>query len=130
MRPALLLVDLQNDFLERPNLTPAPESLIDAVAALLEGARAAGVPIIHVHTVVAADGHDRMPHWKRRDVRACVRGTDGVRPPPALAPRDGETVVEKRFFSAFGVADTDTALRAAGADAVIVAGVYLHGCVR
>ena len=50
MRPALLLVDLQNDFLEAPALEPAATVLVEGVRRLLSGARAIGLPVIHVVT--------------------------------------------------------------------------------
>jgi acyl-CoA reductase-like NAD-dependent aldehyde dehydrogenase/nicotinamidase-related amidase len=130
MTPALVLVDVQNDFLERPDLAPPRETLVAAAARLLAGARERGVPVVHVHTLVRSDGGDAMPHWARRGVRACRRGTAGALPPAELAPRAGEAVVEKRFYSPFGVPAMDEALRALGADTLIVAGLYLHGCVR
>ena len=69
-----------------------------------------------------------MPHWKTLGVLRCVRGTPGHSPPPELAPRTGEPVVSKTFFSAFSTPELAAAL--AGADTLLVAGVHLHGCVR
>jgi acyl-CoA reductase-like NAD-dependent aldehyde dehydrogenase/nicotinamidase-related amidase len=130
MKPALVLVDAQEDFLARPGLTPAPASLVDALATLLARARAAAVPIVHVQTVVEPDGENRMPHWTRRGLDACVRGTPGVLAPPSLRPHPGEIVVEKCFFSGFAVPAMDEWLRARAVDTLIVAGLHLHGCVR
>lgn len=130
MRAALVLVDLQGDFLARPTLVPPPAVITNAVAALLAGCRARGVPVMHVQTVIRRDGSDRMPHWKATDHWECVEGTPGALPPPALAPLPGEAVVRKPRFSGFGNPALQAALDAAGADTVIVAGIYLHGCVR
>ena len=130
MKPALLLVDLQNDFLEREGLTPRPSRIIERAAELLEGCRELGVPIVHVHTLVRPDGSDRIPHWKRRGTCICVEGTPGSLAPESLRPLGGESVCLKRFFSAFGCETLDETLRDAGIDSLIVAGLYLHGCVR
>jgi acyl-CoA reductase-like NAD-dependent aldehyde dehydrogenase/nicotinamidase-related amidase len=127
---ALLLVDLQNDFLARPGLIPDREFLCARAAALLDGMRRRGSPVVHAHTVIRADGSDCMPHWKRRGVRECVEGTRGALPPPALASVAGELVLRKRYFSAFGDARLDPWLRERGVNRLIVAGVYLHSCVR
>ncbi|HVN83343.1 MAG TPA: aldehyde dehydrogenase family protein [Candidatus Binatia bacterium] len=127
---ALLLVDLQNDFLARPALTPSADALCQRATTLLRAARRHALPIAHAHTVTRADGADRMPHWQRRGVMECVEGTRGVLPPAALAPVDGELVLRKRFFSAFGDPRLDPWLREHGVRRLIVAGVYLHGCVR
>jgi acyl-CoA reductase-like NAD-dependent aldehyde dehydrogenase/nicotinamidase-related amidase len=130
MRPALLLVDLQADFLSAPGLEPAAGDVVRGAARLLEAARSDGVPVIHVVTSVAPDGNDRMPHWKALGVWRCVRGTPGHAPPPELAPHGGEAVVAKTYFSAFASRDLDHALAAVRADALVIAGVHLHGCVR
>jgi len=133
MRPALVLVDLQNDFLDAPGLEPCRSEVIRRAAALLEAARAAGVPVVHCATAVDTERDGRMPHWKAANRWSCVRGTRGHAAPAELSPRAGEPVVEKAFFSAFASSRPgalDAALSAAGADAVVLAGVHLHGCVR
>lgn len=130
MRPLLLLVDLQNDFLGTPGLEPSGTEVVRRAACLLAGARARGVPVVHAVTSVDAAADDRMPHWKTLGRRLCVRGTRGHASPPEVAPAGGEAVVSKTFFSAFSSAGLGPALAAAGPDTLIVAGVHLHGCVR
>jgi len=129
-RVALLLVDVQQDFFDRPPLSPPAVDLIGRLTALLDGARARGWPVLHVRTRIATDGSDRMPHWQRRGIRACVAGSRGYAPPAALAERPGEPVLHKRFFSAFGCAELDARLRGLRVRSLIVAGLYTHGCIR
>ena len=129
-RTAFLLVDLQNDFLERPGVVPPADALCARVAVLLAAARRRSMPIAHVQTLTRADGSDAMPHWRRLGRSACVEGTRGALPPPALTPADGELVVRKRFFSAFADPRLDAWLRERQVGRLLVAGVYLHGCVR
>lgn len=130
MKPALLLVDLQHDFLARPGLQPDAARLVARVETLLAGCRALGLPVIHAQTRVRADGADRMPHWIRAGYSACVEGTAGAMPPSALTPRTDEPVFVKRFFSAFEDPRLARHLDAEGIDTVVIAGLYLHGCVR
>ena len=130
MRPALLLVDVQNDFLKRTGLVPPAEAVVRHTEHLLSGCRRLALPVMHVHTVVRADGRDRMPHWKDQGIWECVEGTPGCRPPERLAPRLDEPVFRKHFYSAFGVDDLLTGLKELAVDHLIVAGLYLHGCVR
>ena len=129
-RTALVLIDLQRDYLGRPGLVPDVETLCGRVASLLAGARRRGLPVVHVRTLVRADGSDRMPHWKRQDVLQCVEGTAGAEPPAALASVDGELVARKRFFNAFGDPRLEPWLRERHVDRLILAGVYTHACVR
>jgi alpha-ketoglutaric semialdehyde dehydrogenase len=127
---ALLLVDLQRDFLERPALTPGAEAVCARAAALLEGFRTRRLPVAHAHTLTRPDGSDRMPHWKRLGLRACVEGSRGAAPPPALAPREGELLCRKQYYSAFADPRLDPWLRERGVARVVLAGLYLHACVR
>lgn len=130
MTAALLLIDLQHDFLRRPGLQPTADDLVARAAELLTTCRAHGIPVIHARTRTARDGADRMPHWIAAGTRSCVEGEPGEAPPAALSERAGETVVRKRFFSAFEDPALDAALQAARVDELIIAGIYLHGCVR
>lgn len=130
MKPALLLIDLQFDFLARQGLIPAPDKLVSQVSRLLKGCRDLQIPVIHIHTQIRQDGSDRMPHWKQNNIWNCVEGTAGVLAPEPLRPGNDELLFTKQFFSAFGSASLDAALREHGADTVIVAGLYLHGCIR
>lgn len=130
MKPALLLVDIQSDFLEREGLVPRPDVLIRQVARLVDGCRALNIPVLHVHTQVRSDGSDRMPHWKRADTYLCVEGTAGVLPPETLRPAADERRFTKRFYSAFGEPSLAAALNELGIDTLVIAGIYLHGCVR
>lgn len=127
---SLLLVDLQRDFLERPGLHPEAGTLCRRIGRLLAAARRVGLPIAHAQTVAASDGSDRMPHWQGNGVWQCIDGTDGALPPLGLEPLPGELVLRKRFFSAFGDARLEPWLRENGTERLLVAGIYLHGCVR
>ncbi len=129
MRPALLLVDLQNDFLRAEGLEPPAGEVVARAAALLRAFRARGAPVFHACTTVGEGGR-AMPHWERAGLRACVEGTEGHRVPLPVAPVPGERVFHKTFFSAFGVPALEESARAAGIDTIVVAGVHLHGCVR
>jgi nicotinamidase-related amidase len=130
MKPALLLVDLQRDFLERPGLTPSSDQLVAQCASLVEGCRVLNIPVAHVRTVIHRRLDNRMPHWKRNGYWACVSGTPGCDPPAPLLPLGEERVFEKSYYSAFGNPLLERVLREMGADTLILAGVYLHSCVR
>ena len=130
MRPALILIDLQRDYLDRPGLVPGERELLRGVAALLEGCRGAGVPVFHAVTLVRADGANRMPHWKEAGTWACREGTPGALAPAAVAPGEGEPVFAKDFYSAFDSPGLEAALAAGAVDTLILAGIYTHACVR
>jgi nicotinamidase-related amidase len=130
MKPLLLLIDLQNDFLAAEGLEPSREEVVRRAADLLDGFRAVEAPVVHVWTTVSRAEDRRMPHWKREGRWICEEGTPGHAPPPELRPRPGETVVHKTGFSAFVAPELDALLRAKAVDLVAVAGVHGHACVR
>jgi alpha-ketoglutaric semialdehyde dehydrogenase len=130
MKPALLLIDFQNDYLTRPNLQPAAGKIVQLAARLLNACRKRSIPIIHVRTAVHRNPDDRMSHWKTAGRWMCEPDTPGYTPPKSLAPVSGETVVEKQFFSGFGKSELSSALRASGCDTLLMAGLQLHACVR
>jgi len=130
MNAVLLLVDLQNDFLRDGQLEPHCESVVAGAAHLLEGFRRANKPVIHVRTTINANAGNPMPHWKRSGRIACLQGSDGHRFPATLQPSEGESVIDKTFFSGFSSEELDSILRRMQPEVVVIAGVHLHGCVR
>ncbi len=130
MKPALVLIDFQNDFLAAPNLQPAAGQVMDQAAALLAACRAGGIPVIHVWTTVQRQPDNRMPHWKAAGLWMCEKGTPGHEVPPSLRPASGETIIHKQFFSGFANGELDRILRQQKCDTLLLAGVHLHGCVR
>jgi acyl-CoA reductase-like NAD-dependent aldehyde dehydrogenase/nicotinamidase-related amidase len=130
LKPLLLLVDLQRDYLEAPDLDPPAAAIIRRAKDLLEGARTRGLDVVHVWTTVSREHDDRMPHWKREGRWLCVEGTSGHEPPPGLEALEGEPVIHKTFFSPFAAAPLGELLGERETDLLIVCGVHLHGCVR
>ncbi|MGH7243093.1 MAG: aldehyde dehydrogenase family protein [Phycisphaerales bacterium] len=130
MKPALVLIDFQRDYLKATGLEPAAGQVVGAAARLLQACRSANVPIIHVLTTVHRETDDRMPHWREAGLWRCVNGTEGHESPSVLAPIAGETVIHKQFFSGFGSAELLQKLQALGCDTLILAGVHLHACIR
>jgi acyl-CoA reductase-like NAD-dependent aldehyde dehydrogenase/nicotinamidase-related amidase len=130
MKPALLLVDLQGDFLDSTGLQPAPECIVSQTAALLRGCRQKKIPVIHVWTTIHRADDRRMPHWKATNRWHCVLGTPGHETPAQLQPSDNETVVNKSGFNGFADGRLDAALQKINCETVIIAGIQLHTCVR
>jgi nicotinamidase-related amidase len=133
VKPALLLIDLQNDFLAAQGLEPAAGNIIENAARVLEHARSMAIPVIHVWTSVNPPNQQpdtRMPHWKHAEKWSCVVGTNGHETPPTLRALPQEVVVHKQFFSAFESGALDDVLKSRGIVTLILAGVHEHGCIR
>ena len=60
---ALVLVDLQHDFLDRPGLEPAAAAVVESARRWLEAFRSAGRPIAHVHTAWHRHDDQRLTRW-------------------------------------------------------------------
>ncbi len=129
MKSALLLIDLQQDFLASELDGPAP-LLVTRAAELLRACRKRKLPIIHVWTTVDREKNIRLPHWRAQNRWLCVAGTPGHQTPEPLRPLAGESIVHKTGFNAFASGELDQILRAAGCDSLILCGVHLHACVR
>jgi len=131
MKPVLLLVDLQADFLASAGLQPAPEAIVHPAAELLQNCRRRlKIPVIHIWTTLDRKTDGRLPHWKKNRLWQCVAGTPGHQTPAALQPQKTETVIHKTGFNGFAGGALDAALIKLKADTLIVAGVHLHTCVR
>jgi alpha-ketoglutaric semialdehyde dehydrogenase len=127
---ALLLVDLQRDYLELPGLEPSAQAIVARAQALLEGFRARGLPVIHVWTTVSREDDQRMRHWRRRDLWRCEEGTPGHRAALGLEPDEQEPIVHKAGFDAFAGGALDRLLDELHVERLLIAGMHLHACVR
>jgi acyl-CoA reductase-like NAD-dependent aldehyde dehydrogenase len=130
MKPLLILVDLQYDFLKSPDLDPPAQVVVQGAATLLARCRERGMPVAHVWTTVSREPDNRMPHWKQANIWRCEEGTPGHQPPAPLAPLEGEPVFHKTGLSAFDPPTLTDLARRLAIDTAIVAGVKTHACVR
>lgn len=130
MKAALMLLDLQRDFLAAEGLQPAAPAVVDSAARLLATARSRAIPVVHVWLTVQRHPDTRMRHWQAHGTWKCVAGTDGHLPPDELRPLAHEEIVHKTHYSAFEDSRLDNVLRAIGARHLVIAGVHLHACVR
>jgi len=148
-RAALVLIDMQRDFLEPggfgetlgndvSRLAPA----VDGCRRALELARTAGVLVIHTREGHRPDLADAPPAKVARGAparrigdagpmgRILVRGEAGHDIVPVLAPLAREPVIDKPGKGAFYQTDLDLVLRNRGVDTLLVGGVTTEVCVH
>lgn len=114
----LVLIDFQNTYRTGVMALPDADRALDAAARLLDRARAAGTPVVHV----VNDGGEGSPY----DIHAEIGRIDG-----RVAPRDGEPVVVKGFPDSFHETDlTDVLDRSGAGPDLILAGFMTHMCVQ
>lgn len=114
---ALILVDAQNTYREGVMALDGVEAALQRCAELLERARRANVPVIHIQ-------HDSGPGTPY-DIRARIGAIADE-----VAPRPGETVVVKNFPNSFVGTDLDAQLKALDRRRLVVAGFMTHMCIN
>lgn len=129
MKTALLLIDLQHDFLRSSQLQPPRAALISAATDLLTVFRKTGSPVVHVWTTIE-HADQAMPHWQQGGSLICLQGSDGHATPAELQPAPGEWIHHKRGFSGFADGQLAQQLRSLEVKQLVVAGVHLRACVR
>jgi maleamate amidohydrolase len=134
-RPALLVVDMQYDFVDPDSpstCAPMAQERLPDVRRLLDGAREARVPVFFSQGLVAPNLADvgLWKSWAHRTGRCQIEGTRGAEIVAELAPRPDEHVVRKRRPSAFFGTDLDVFLRGRHVDTLLLAGSSMSGCVR
>jgi nicotinamidase-related amidase len=112
---ALMVIDVQQAMFGAMQPYRGDE-VVAAIVGLQARARAAGAPVFFIQ-------HDGGPG------DAFDRNGAGFAIHPAVAPRDGEPVIVKRFNSGFYRTDLDARLKAAGIDALALCGLQTEYCV-
>ena len=134
MRPALLLIDMQNDFVRdgKPLRVAGAEAILPRARSLLDLFRERRLPVVHVLRVHRPDGSDveimRQEIFRRTPF--AVEGTEGAEVISELAPKRDEFTIRKTRMSAFLSTDLDLLLRSIGVDTVVVAGIQTPNCIR
>jgi nicotinamidase-related amidase len=111
----LLIIDAQREYTDGLLPLPGVNEAIGALATLLEKARKAGTPVVHVR-------HQS----KGKAFNPSSTGYEIVAP---LTPRAGETIIDKGLPNAFAGTDLAKHLAASGRKNLIVGGFMTHMCV-
>jgi nicotinamidase-related amidase len=148
-RTALVVIDMQRDFLEPGgfgetlgNDVSLLQAAVGPCAAALTAARAAGMLVIHTREGHRPDLSDAPPAKISRGApskrigdpgpmgRILVRGEPGHDIVPELAPLPGEVVLDKPGKGAFFATDLGQILQNAGVQTLVVCGVTTEVCVH
>lgn len=117
--PALLLIDIQNDYFPGGKMElRGAEAAARQAAKVLQCFRDRGLPIVHIaHEAVQADATFFLP------------GTEGQKIHPLVHPRTGEPVVTKNFPNGFLGTPLLEILRRQAVNRLMVVGMMTHMCV-
>ena len=129
-RSALIVIDVLNEFFERPPLSERREAVARNINQLVRLFREHHHPIIWVRQEFRPDLSDAFLDMRKTGVRVTIEGTEGARILGELDQRPADTVIVKRRYSAFFDTPLDDILRAARPDVLVIGGVNTHACVR
>ena len=124
--PAILVVDMLNDFVTGALTCDRAKAIVPATAELLDAARKAGVPVIFCNDAHIAGIDRELKIWGDH----AIAGTKGAEVIPELKLSDKDYVVPKRRYSGFFQTDLDILLRELGVQTVVMTGLHAHMCVR
>jgi nicotinamidase-related amidase len=113
----LVMIDCQNTYTEGVMALEGVSEALDEAAKLLDRARAAGVPIVHIQH----DEGEGTPYDIRSEIGQIV---------DRVAPQGDEPVIVKGFPNSFVQTDLDERLRGGSAHNLILAGFMTHMCVN
>lgn len=149
-RTALVLIDMQRDFLDPDGYLAAMgydlagvRAAVPQAARLLAAARRAGLMIVHTRQGYRPDLADLPPHRAALVAsgqlavgnpgplgRVLIRGEPGFAIVDAVAPAAGEPIIDKTANSAFSGTDLEAVLHVRGIRCLIVAGITTDVCVH
>ena len=146
---ALVVIDMQRDFIEPGgfgaslgNDVSLLQAIIPTTRRLIDGFRAAGLPVIHTRECHRPDLSDLPPAKRDRGApslrigdpgpmgRILIAGEPGADIIPDLAPLPGELVIDKPGKGAFHATELGTHLQRHGLKQLVFAGVTTEVCVQ
>jgi nicotinamidase-related amidase len=113
----LVMIDFQNTYTRGPLELDGVVTAIEEGAVLLDRARSAGIPVIHIQH----DAGEGTAYDVRAEIGAIV---------DAVAPRQGETVIVKNYPNSFFDTELNERLTADGSHDLVLAGFMTHMCVN
>ncbi len=125
-RPAILVVDMLNDFVTGALACDRGKAIVPATAKLLDAARKADVPVIFCNDAHLPKIDRELEIWGEH----AMAGTPGAEVIPELKVSEKDFIVPKRRYSGFFQTDLDILLKELGVKTVIMTGLHTHMCVR
>ena len=125
-KPAILVVDMLNDFVYGALTCDRGKAIVPATARLLDAAREAGVPVIFCNDAHLRGIDRELTIWGDH----AIAGTPGAEVIPELNLSECDYVVPKRRYSGFFQTDLDILLKELGVKTVVMTGLHAHMCVR
>ena len=125
-KPAILVVDMLNDFVTGAIGCDRARAIVPATARLLDAAREKGVPVVFCNDAHRPGIDRELQIWGDH----AIVGTPGAEVIPELPIHKEDFVVPKRRYSGFFQTDLDILLKELGVKTVVICGLHTHMCCR
>jgi len=130
MKPAIMLIDVLEDFFREGRLKEDRSTLVKNINALTSVGRAHHIPIIWVRQAFKADLSDAFLGMRKTHTSVTIENTKGSQLLTELEKAPADFEVMKKRYSAFFRTHLDDLLQTLGTDTLIIGGVNTHACVR
>jgi len=128
-RPVLIVIDMLRDFLDTWDPSRR-RGLVDATNELAATMRRLSLPVIWVRQEFEPDLRDAFPEMRAKNIHITIKGTPGCEIVPEINRGSSDTVIVKKRYSAFFGTELDEILRRLEPDAIMLAGINTHACIR
>jgi nicotinamidase-related amidase len=129
--PALVVVDMCRGFIDPSSpLGFECDELIEANIRLVSKFREKNLPVIFTTTLYRDEFEASVFRSRLPDLNILKPGSEEISFLETLSPNKDETLIEKKFASAFFETSLANHLNQIQVDSVIVSGVTTSGCVR
>jgi nicotinamidase-related amidase len=129
-RPAVIIIDMLNDFVTGELKTERAARIIQPLRDLIEVSRRYKIPVIYSNDAHYPSDHEVVKKWGAH----AIKNTSGAKIIPELEPRNQDFIIEKRTYSGFYETGLEPLLRSfyngRGVKTVILGGLHTHICIR
>ncbi len=126
MKTGLVVIDMLNDFHDGVIGNPAAVDIVDPIKSLIEAARSSEEWVV----IYGNDAHKPGDLEFKVFGEHAVAGSDGAAVIDDIAPKEGDEIVNKRYYSTFTQTDMDSICKVHGIDRLVIVGQHTDCCVR
>jgi len=129
MKRAVLVIDMQNDFVDGAIPVKGIQGMIPALQEFLEKARQKGYMVIFTrHSYDPDKNIIEQKLFPELEMRGLRKNTPGWEIHPALQPLEGELIIDKERYDAFHNTILEEVLRQQGISSIIITGTMTEVC--
>ena len=126
MKTGLVVIDMLNDFQNGVLENPAAAGIVEPIKSLVEAARSSEDWVV----IYGNDAHKPGDLEFKVFGEHAIIGTNGAAVIDDIAPKDGDEIVNKRYYSTFTETDMDSICKIHGIDRLVIVGQHTDCCVR